>query len=74
MIITNRYILDFIYLMPWKFDCNLRFHEVLKATIIRQITKGNEKLKKQSKTVVPLTHPHSIIHNYNPNTHTHTHT
>ena len=25
--------------MPWKFVCDLRFHEVLQTTIIRQITK-----------------------------------
>ena len=31
--------------MPWKFVCDLRFHEVLQITIIRQITKGNEKSK-----------------------------
>ena len=26
IIIINEYIKDFIYLMPWKFVCNLRFH------------------------------------------------
>ena len=30
-----------MYLMSWKFVCNLRFHEVLQTTIIRQITKEN---------------------------------
>ena len=25
IIIINKYILDFIYLMPWKFVCDLRF-------------------------------------------------
>ena len=34
IIIINKYILDFIYLMPWKFVCNLRFHEVLQTTIV----------------------------------------
>ena len=41
--------------MPRKFVSNLRFHEVLQTTIIRQITKGNEEIEKikkiQSKTV-----------------------
>ena len=40
--------------MTWTFVCDLRFHEVLQKTIIRQITKENEKLEKrkiQSKTV-----------------------
>ena len=26
--------IDFIDLMPWRFVCNLRFHEVLQKTII----------------------------------------
>ena len=30
--------------MPWKFVCDLRFHEVLQTTIIRQITKENEEI------------------------------
>ena len=55
IIIMNKYILDFIYLIPWKFVCDLRFHEVLQTTIIRQITKENEEIEKyrkiQSKTV-----------------------
>ena len=29
----------FIYLMPWTFVCNLRFHEVLQVTLIWPITK-----------------------------------
>ena len=41
--------------MPWKFVCDLWFHQVLQTTIIRQITKGNEVIEKivkiQSKTV-----------------------
>ena len=24
----NKYVLDFIYLMPWRFVCDLRFHNV----------------------------------------------
>ena len=32
--------------MPWKFICDLRFHEVLQTTIIRQITKENEEIEK----------------------------
>ena len=35
--------------MPWKFVCDLRFHKVLQTTIIRQITKENEKIKKIKK-------------------------
>ena len=35
--------------MPWKFVCDLRFNEVLQTTIIRQITKGNEEIKKMRK-------------------------
>ena len=35
--------------MPWKFVFDLRFHGVLQTTIIRQITKWNEEIKKQSK-------------------------
>ena len=37
--IIKEYILDFIYFIPWKFVCDLRFHEVLQTTIIWQITK-----------------------------------
>ena len=45
-IYNNKYIyLRFIYLMPWKFVCDLRFHEVLQKTIVRQITKGNSFMK-----------------------------
>ena len=44
-----------MYLMPWKFVCDLRFHQVLPTTIIWRITKGNEEIEKnrkiQSKTV-----------------------
>ena len=32
--------------MPWKFVCDLRFHEVLQTIIIRKITKGNEEIEK----------------------------
>ena len=33
----NKWIyIRFIYLMPWKFICNLWFHKVLQTTIIRQ--------------------------------------
>ena len=35
--------------MPRKFVCDLRFHEVLQTTIIRQITKGNEEIEKIEK-------------------------
>ena len=35
----NKYMLDFIYLMPWKFVDDFRFHEVLQTTTIRQIMK-----------------------------------
>ena len=45
----NRYILDFIYLMPWKFVCDLMFHEFLQTTIIRRITKENEEIEKNRK-------------------------
>ena len=51
------YILDFIYLMPWKFVCYLRFHEVLQTTITRQLTKENEeigKIEKYSKKPLEL--------------------
>ena len=35
---NNKWIyIKFIYLMPWKLFCDLRFHEVLQSTIIRQI-------------------------------------
>ena len=34
--------------MPWKFVCDLRSHEVLQTTIIRQITKENEEIEKYS--------------------------
>ena len=42
-------MIDFIYLMPWKFVCDLRFHEVLQTTIIRQITKEKEEIEKIEK-------------------------
>ena len=32
--------------MPWKFVCDLRFHEVSQTTIIRKITKGKEEIGK----------------------------
>ena len=35
--------------MQWKFVCDLRFQEVLQTTIIRQITKENEKIGKIEK-------------------------
>ena len=35
--------------MPWKFVCDLSFHEVLQTIIIRQIRKGNEKIEKIEK-------------------------
>ena len=35
--------------MPRKFVCDLRFHEVLQTTIIRQITKGNKEIEKIEK-------------------------
>ena len=35
--------------MQWKFFCDLRFHEFLPTTIIRQITKGNEEIEKIEK-------------------------
>ena len=44
--IIERYILDFIYLIPWKSVCDFGFHEVLQTMIIRQITKENEEIKK----------------------------
>ena len=38
--------------MPWKSVWNLRFHEILQTTLIRQITKGNEEIEKKSKNTV----------------------
>ena len=38
-----------MYLLPWKFVCDLWFHEVLSTTIVRQITKGNEQIEKNRK-------------------------
>ena len=38
-----------MYLMPWKFVCDLKFHKVLQTTINRQITKGNKEIKKIEK-------------------------
>ena len=35
--------------MPWKFVYDLRFHDVLQTTIIRQITRENEEIKKIKK-------------------------
>ena len=35
--------------MPWKFVSDLRFHEVLHTTIIRQIAKVNEEIEKVEK-------------------------
>ena len=39
--------------MPWKFVCDLRFHEILQTTI-RQITKENEEIKKYSQKQLEL--------------------
>ena len=38
-----------MYLMTWKFVSDLRFHEVLQTTIIRQITKENGGIEKIEK-------------------------
>ena len=38
-----------IYLISWKFVCDLRFLQVLQATIIRQILKENEEMEKIEK-------------------------
>ena len=35
--------------MPYKFICDLRVHEVLQTTIIRQIMKENEEIEKIEK-------------------------
>ena len=35
--------------MPWKFVSDLRCHEILQTTIIRQITKANEEIEKIEK-------------------------
>ena len=40
--------------MPWKFVCDLRFHEVLQTTIVRQIMKENEKIEKYSQKPLEL--------------------
>ena len=40
--------------MPWTFLCDLRFHEVLQLTIIRQIMKKNEETEKYSKKPLEL--------------------
>ena len=46
----KKYLLDFIYPMPWKFVYYFKFHEILKkATIILQITKGNEEIEEIEK-------------------------
>ena len=37
--------------MPWKFLSELRIHEVLQTTIIRQIMKENEEMEKIENTV-----------------------
>ena len=42
----------FIYLMPWKFVGDVRFHEVLQTSIIRQITKRNEEIEKIEKLLL----------------------
>ena len=38
--------------MPWKLVCDLRFHEILQTTIIRQIMKGNRKKSKKLVRIV----------------------
>ena len=48
---NNKYILDFIYLIPWKFIGDLRFHEVLQTTTIRHITKENGEIEKIDKYI-----------------------
>ena len=45
----DKYVLDFMYLMPWKFVCELRFHEILQTTIVRLITKENEEIEEIEK-------------------------
>ena len=35
--------------MPWRFVRDLRLHEVIQATLIRQTTKGNEEIEKKKK-------------------------
>ena len=37
-----------MYVLPWMFGSDLRFHEILQTTIIRQITKGNEEIEKKN--------------------------
>ena len=54
IIMINKYILDFIYLMPWKFVCDLRFHEVLQTIIVGQIMKENEEIKNYSQKPLEL--------------------
>ena len=54
IIVINKCILDFIYLMPWKSICILRFHEFLQTTILRQITKENEEIDKLSQKPLQL--------------------
>ncbi len=39
--------------MPWKFVCNLRFHEVLQTTTIRQIIKEIEKYNQKDLYTIP---------------------
>ena len=41
-----------MYLMPWKFFCDLRFHEILPTTITWRIMKGNEEIEKKSKNTI----------------------
>ena len=40
--------------MPWKFVCDLRFHEVLLTTIIRHITKESKEIEKYSQKPLEL--------------------
>ena len=40
--------------MPRKFVCDLRFHEGLETTIIKQIIKENEEIKKYSQKSLEL--------------------
>ena len=55
IIMINKYIIDFMYLMPWQFVCDHKFHEVLQKTIIRQIAKEKVEMEKIEKySQIPL--------------------
>ena len=47
--INKKIFIRFVYILPWKFGCDLRFHEILQTTIIRQITKKKKSKKKKGK-------------------------